>query len=971
MTEPILSAQEEERKNRIRALQAQAAQLLGEVEAPTKVAPASLAPTPAPLASASAPAPIIPKSIAGSALLQKWADQAQKYIPVGATKYPLTLWEAAGKSPGVVPAIMDTLNRTLGQIPGVELDQSFTDARSMFRNARTHIVKAFSRNNRYTVQEMEKLEKELEPSMFDSDVALRTRLLRIDNLATAGIEAANKIDNSADLQDPVRLEAQQTAVAMQNLRTLIGVPEDAKGRFIEQRGQRERRGLVPSIPPKKDAMSEEEIRKREKEFGGIRLPSAVDGTGLGMALEVTPALVGGALGAAGGVIGGPLGAVGGMIVGGGLGAATGKDIRDSANAIENWIRYGDPDKRTWQQRAQAMANAAAADMAFGSVLAAPGRIASGALRGLGYLSGANAPAATKAMNEAASSGLHIGATDLGSDVSGGIAKVMGVIPYVGAPGRKAGAAKELEGSQEFVNIMDAISPKIDLTRLGIRFGKSAKQSWKAMQDLANAKYIDMKGFFTNIGDPVIIPTGPIKQVVNDSLEELRQLPRVKTASTRGTTTETVKDLDIRKKITTEIKGKVSEKKVRTEEQGKGVVTKKIFGQEKEAPVGFAPFEEKFAAELESFRGLPDKISFSKMEAIQKNLNAAIRAKKGDTVKANELRIIRKMNGATWDALDAIPVTEFSATLSDVATPRESAAILKEVISKIHGAKSGWRQLQAVEETTVGSTLKTVNDNIFGGYRVPGGANPDELANLFLSHQSTLRSPQFVRDLRVLIGKDNTKAFARMVLERAADPQAATAMVSKAVFPKRLLFPGKTEAKVGSAEVVDFDAAKMLQNLGLSNPEQLLGPTAMQKNRQSLNELLRGTNVSIERLEAFLHTVERQQETMLGKSSTFVTRRLMLSGTPKSLLPNVQAGAGIVALATLTPISLGSFVMAGRAMSRLVTSPHGLTLLREGLNPNLTKQQFLNLAQRVGRAFPDLEVKDIDMEQPMPATTPDL
>ena len=232
----------------------------------------------------------------------------------------------------------------------------------------------------------------------------------------------------------------------------------------------------------------------------------------------------------------------------------------------------------------------------------------------------------------------------------------------------------------------------------------------------------------------------------------------------------------------------------------------------------------------------------------------------------------------------------------------------------------------------------------------------------------------MKQLEGLVGRDNRLAVARVVLYKAAAPEEGVAKISQVSFPERLVWP-KLEAKFGNMPIAVFDANKMRKNLGLSNPEGLLGPGPSKTNRQTLEALLEGSNVSVDRLDGFLKVVGKIQSSPTGDPATFLTRRIILGG-------GLVAGAAIGTQfadpgSILAPISLGTFIVSGRALSRLLSSPKGLALLREGFEPNLTTQQFLAFAQRFTRAFPDLgqpEMMDVGQAQKVkkgPITTSTL
>ena len=314
----------------------------------------------------------------------------------------------------------------------------------------------------------------------------------------------------------------------------------------------------------------------------------------------------------------------------------------------------------------------------------------------------------------------------------------------------------------------------------------------------------------------------------------------------------------------------------------------------------------------------------------KNLSYTARNASGDAARQGEFGILTSMHEAVWDALHSIPGDSFAnaikrydfATVYGVSDPEP---IVKGIVPAIASARRAWADYKALGETAAAGLFKRTDRNFFSaGFSKPGPAEIDQLANLFVSSEKTTVSPAFVKQLEGLVGRDNRLAVARVVLYKAAAPEEGVAKISQVSFPERLVWP-KLEAKFGNMPIAVFDANKMRKNLGLSNPEGLLGPGPSKTNRQTLEALLEGSNVSVDRLDGFLKVVGKIQSSPTGDPATFLTRRIILGG-------GLVAGAAIGTQfadpgSILAPISLGTFIVSGRAFSRLLSSPKGLALLR--------------------------------------------
>ncbi|MFQ5481967.1 MAG: hypothetical protein ACE5ER_04335 [Nitrospinaceae bacterium] len=637
----------------------------------------------------------------------------------------------------------------------------------------------------------------------------------------------------------------------------------------------------------------------------------VDKTGISTALEVGPAVVGSAAGAPGGPAT--------MIGFGAGGAAIGRGLSNIARDLEAQIRYGDESQMTLAGQALSMLKAGATDLAFGTAFHGFGRAIP--FRFLGKHTGALSPEVSKIVDDAKKSGISIGALNLNKPFYNATSRVAGVIPVIGAPVRTAREIQGAEISRSFIETLDGISPTIDLPRLGARLNSAARKSWRARKAISLAKYRIMKKLFIKAGDPEVVPTEPLKKQVKEILGESANLPRAIERTERRV--QQFDETGFPTGITTETSTK----------PGK--------------TVGFPPSNDpSFNEVLSRYLDLPEFVPYSQMDELQRSLNKSARSRSGSEIAANEFRIITDINAATWDALDSIPREAGVGGETD------------EIMVAIRAAKRSWGDLKALEETAVAKKFEKIDKNYWStGFKKKGNVLPDEVADLFISSPSVMRSPEFIDDLDVLVGPENRKAIARAVIHRAAVPQAGLA---RATIDEST---GKV-TKGGISEIAVFDAGNMRVKLGLADPDQVMGPAALKKNKQALARLLKGTGTNVDDLDSFLKTVQNVQASPAGDPSTFLTRRIILGGKVSTLIPGTAVLAGSAAGAGAAGgapglFSLGVFVFSGRAFSKLISTPGGLKLLREGLKPNLSKQQIAQLMVRIGRSLPE---ENISIEQ---------
>ncbi|KKL00958.1 hypothetical protein LCGC14_2627740, partial [marine sediment metagenome] len=452
-----------------------------------------------------------------------------------------------------------------------------------------------------------------------------------------------------------------------------------------------------------------------------------------------------------------------------------------AAELEDIINGGDKTKRAVAKQSLSMLEAGTTDLAFGTGLHAIGRMGSMGLRFAGRISGAQSPEVKQAIQEARDGGLGIGAIELNKPFVNIVARVGGVMPLVGGPLRTGREIKGAKVSRELKHILDDVSPPIDLPALGVKMTESARGALNARRALASERYAAMHRMLDEVS---------------------------KRAQAAGQSDAIIPTQAIREQASV-LLGQLDELP-RTAE---GVA------------VGFkASSDEGFVASLQAFAELPEAITPQQLEALQKNLNASARSRSGAKMGANEFRIITSLNTATWDALG------------------KAEGLPEPALAAIRKAKGSWVNLKSLEETAAAGAFKRVDRNFFSaGFEKAGSAEIDEIANLYISSQSTLRSPKFIDGLEQLVGKKNRKALARAILHRAADPKEGLALVN--------LDPVTGQMRRGSSEIAVFDAQAMRRKLGLSDPEGLIGSGGMRQNRAALGKLLEGTPVSVAQIDS--------------------------------------------------------------------------------------------------------------------------
>ncbi len=162
--------------------------------------------------------------------------------PASKLAKPETLWNAATGVTGMIPALQEGTTRILGQItddPSV-LNTEVVEKRQKFRTAFGGMARALSINPRMPVAEIRRIQEEvkIEPSVFDSEPALRARMRSLDSSLTKIAEEQESAgrDNSLAKQD--RLSARANARAIRNFLSTMGVPKETElERELRRRGR--------------------------------------------------------------------------------------------------------------------------------------------------------------------------------------------------------------------------------------------------------------------------------------------------------------------------------------------------------------------------------------------------------------------------------------------------------------------------------------------------------------------------------------------------------------------------------------------------------------------------------------------------------------------------------------------------------------------------------------------------------------
>ncbi len=144
-----------------------------------------------------------------------------------------TLFQLLARLPitGAGPAALELLERTVGQIPGVDIGEEVIQARQTFKTSQLRFVGAVRESDRFSPTEMAVLieETDISPEVFDSKEAMHARMVSIrDSLVVREINE-RRIANDKTLDKKERNSSRATASSIRDFLSLLGEPGDAAG----------------------------------------------------------------------------------------------------------------------------------------------------------------------------------------------------------------------------------------------------------------------------------------------------------------------------------------------------------------------------------------------------------------------------------------------------------------------------------------------------------------------------------------------------------------------------------------------------------------------------------------------------------------------------------------------------------------------------------------------------------------------
>lgn len=236
---------------------------------------------------------------------------------------------------------------------------------------------------------------------------------------------------------------------------------------------------------------------------------------------------------------------------------------------------------------------------------------------------------------------------------------------------------------------------------------------------------------------------------------------------------------------------------------------------------------------------------------------------------------------------------------------------EEIVTRLREADAAFQAASELTENPVGQLFRRVDRRAFRtGYAENGPINEEQFAaELFAEGSPVLAGPAGVRQARALIGD---RAF-RVGFQNHLDD----------VMREAAQFERDAAGNLTGQVRIDDGA---LGRLGLFQP-------AGDARRQAMQEALRGTGQTVERLEELFTLLRRVSEYRPPDKSTFMARAAVFGGGGLGV-----AGAVVNPLATATAGGSGlTALVATRGLSRYLTNPNrvagAIARLRAAERPN--------------------------------------
>ena len=468
-------------------------------------------------------------------------------------------------------------------------------------------------------------------------------------------------------------------------------------------------------------------------------------------------------------------------------------------------------------------------------------------------------------------GFPLALSDSGNIIAKGYGKVVGVFPFVGNPIKTRAGLKGDFLNNKAKNTLNSFGPNVTLSKLGIDMEKAATSTFDDFRRVSGFFYDDFYKSVNKIGNTPVISTKNFKAGLDKYVNGINS-GRIKGVKSP--------QKDAIYKYAKQTSSKIPD-----------YINATQYKSLKEDIKYYARLAKKEPFNIKVLTGL------------KSTLETDLRLLTKESYQKNLLNNVYPMSKSKAKNLDP-------NLLSDIATKLKFAdkvyanglqnSIIKDMAKK-EGAKKVKNLVpipgKKVFDSPVAREFKKVDKNIFGpGFEIQGSINVDLLGEALLKRGA---SKALFADLRSLVGQKQFDKFARARLQKAYDGSLITS------------------GEKGSQGLV-FDPYKFESNLGLNT----------ERGREVLEELLKGSRVSLENLDDFFAVAKNHAGLKVPDVSSFVARRATLGGTR-----SVVGGTLFLGGAATSPLASVGLIVLARKTSRSLSNPGALRDIMKVIDPN--------------------------------------
>tara|TARA_A100001515_G_scaffold93740_1_gene75043 strand:+ start:1199 stop:3568 length:2370 start_codon:yes stop_codon:yes gene_type:complete len=473
-------------------------------------------------------------------------------------------------------------------------------------------------------------------------------------------------------------------------------------------------------------------------------------------------------------------------------------------------------------------------------------------------------------------GFPLSLSDSGNVISKGYGRVIGIFPYVGGPTKKAAIKKADFINKAADDTLNSFAPNVTLSKLGIDMTKASQSTFDDFRRISSFFYDDFFKAVDNISNTPVIPTQNYKKAL------LKYVKLVDGGKLKG--------------ITDPRKDSIYKYAKQTSRKLPEYINATQYRALKDAIKYYANSAQK---------NQPYDVKV--LTGFKSSLETDLRLLTKEGYQENLLKNIYPLSKTGRQKLDPKLLADIANKLK--FADKVYANGLQNSIIKEIAEKEGKKKVKGLVpvpgkktfDAPVGSTFKRVDKNIFGaGFESPGSLNADEIGEALLRRNA---SPKFFSDLKSIVGQKQFDRFVRAKLQKAYDGSLVN-----------------IDKQIGG---LAFDPYKFEKNLGLNT----------EKGREILEEMLKGSKVTLEKLDDFFLIAKNHAGLKVPDVSSFVARRAALGGT-RSLLGGAVMTAGI----TTNPVIGIPLIYMARKTSGFLSNPKQLDDVMRVLDPNSTAAQ---------------------------------